>query len=79
MGKKQCLVVSDGEVGRCLEPAGNGVNPGGGNGGGPCPPSGEQDKQLITRRGGGNSPMEQRGRREEESGVSKRTHRPQSK
>jgi hypothetical protein len=46
-------IVSDGEAGRCLDPEGNGVNPGGGNRGGPGPPGGEQDKQLITSRGGG--------------------------
>ncbi len=44
--------VSDREVGWCLEPVGNGVNPGGGNGGGPGPPSGEQDKQLTASSGG---------------------------
>jgi hypothetical protein len=33
--------LSDREVGRCLEPEGNGVNSGRGNGGGPGPPSGE--------------------------------------
>jgi hypothetical protein len=54
--------VSDEEAGRCLDPEGNGVNPGGGNGGGPGPPGGEKDKQLINSRGGGNTPMEQPGR-----------------
>jgi hypothetical protein len=49
-------------VGRCLEPEGNGVNPGGGYGGGPGPPCGEQDKQLITSRERDNSPMGQQGR-----------------
>ncbi len=66
------------EVGRCLESKGNGVNPGRGNGGGPGPPSGEQYKQLNTSKGEGNSLMEQQGRRGEESGVKKRTHRAQS-
>jgi hypothetical protein len=70
--------VSDEEAGRCLDPEGNGVNPGGGNGGGPGPPGREQDKQLITSRGRGNTLMEQQGRLEEESGVTKRTHRAQS-
>ncbi len=51
--------VADEEEGRCLDPEGNGVNPGGGNGGGPGPPGGEQDKQLISSRGGGNTLMEQ--------------------
>ncbi len=53
------MVVSDRETGRCLEPEGNGVNPGRENGGGPSPPSREKDKQLITSRGGDNSLMEQ--------------------
>jgi hypothetical protein len=75
-GKK--ISVSDREVGRCLEPEGNGVNPSRVNGGGLSPPSGEQDKQLITSRGGDNSLMEQQGRREEESGVTKRIHRAKS-
>jgi hypothetical protein len=70
--------VSDGEAGRFLDPAGNGVNPGGGNEGGPGLPGGEQDKQLITSRGGGNILMEQQGRREEESGMTKRARRAQS-
>ncbi len=52
-----------------------GVNSGRADGGGPSPPSVEQDKQLITSRGGDNSLMEQQGGREEESGVTKRTHR----
>jgi hypothetical protein len=39
------IIVSDEDVGRCLDPEGNGVNPGGGNGGGPGPPGGEQDKK----------------------------------
>jgi hypothetical protein len=66
--------VSNREEERYLEPEGNGVSPGGGNGGGPGSPSGEQDKQLIISRGGDNSFMEQQGGREEESGVTKRTH-----
>ncbi len=70
--------VSDREVGRCLEPEGNGVSPGWGNGGGPSPPSGEQDKQLITNRGRDNSLIEQQRGREEESGVTRRTHHTQS-
>jgi hypothetical protein len=70
--------VSEREAGRCLEPEGNGVNPVRENGGGPGPPSGEQDKQLITSRGRDNSPMEQQERREEESGMTKRTHHAQS-
>jgi hypothetical protein len=49
---------SDREVGWCLEPKGNGVNPGGGSKGGPGPPSGEHDRQLTTSRGGDNSLME---------------------
>ncbi len=67
-------------MGRCLDPEGNGVNPGwgGGNGGGPGPPGEEQDKQLISSRGEGDTPMEQPGRLEEESGVTSRTHRVQS-
>jgi hypothetical protein len=72
------IPVSDRKVGRCLEPEGNGVNPGRGNGGGPGPPSREQDKQLITNRGGDNSFMEQQEGREEVSGLTKRTHRAQS-
>ncbi len=57
---KKCRmeIVSDREVGCCLEPEGNGVNLGGGNEGGPSPPSGEQDKQLTASRGGYNSLME---------------------
>ncbi len=50
--------VSDKEVGCCLEPKGNRVNPGGGDEGGPAPPSREQDKQVTTSRGGDNSIME---------------------
>ncbi len=38
----------------------------------------EQDKQLISGRGGGNTLMEQTGRLEEESSVTKETHRAQS-
>jgi hypothetical protein len=52
------LFVSNREVGCCLEPKGNGVNPDGGDEGGPGPPSGEQDKQLTASRGGDNSIME---------------------
>jgi hypothetical protein len=70
--------VSDREAARCLEPEGNGVNPDRGNGGGPGLPSGEQDKQLFTSREGDNSLMEQREWREEESGMTKRTHHAQS-
>jgi hypothetical protein len=70
--------VADKEVGRCLDPEGNGVNLGGGNGGGPGPPSREQDKQLISSRGEGNTLMERPGRLEEESGVIRRTHRAKS-
>jgi hypothetical protein len=51
------ITVSDREVGWCLEPEGNGVNPGGRNGGGPGPPSGKQDEQLTASRG--DSLMEQ--------------------
>ncbi len=72
------IIVSNREIEGCLEPKGNGVNLGRGNGGGPGPPSWEQDKQLITSRGGDNSLMEQQGGREEESGVTKRTHCAQS-
>jgi hypothetical protein len=72
------VLVPDREVGRCLEPEGNGVIPGRGNGGGPGSPSREQDKQLFTSRGGDNSLMEQQGGREEESCVTKRTHCAQS-
>jgi hypothetical protein len=50
--------VSNREVGCCLEPKGNGVNPGGGDEGRPGPPSREQDKQLTASRGGDNSIME---------------------
>jgi hypothetical protein len=53
------IIVSDREVGCCLEPKGNGYNPGGGDEGGPGPLSGEQDKQLTASRGGDNSIMEQ--------------------
>jgi hypothetical protein len=52
------LIVSDRGAGCCLEPKGNGVNPGEGNERGPGPPSGEQDKQLTASRGGDNSLME---------------------
>ncbi len=71
------IIVSDEEAGRCLDPEGNGINPGGGNRGGSSPPGRVQDKQLITSRGGGNTLMEQQGRQEEESSVTKRTHRAQ--
>jgi hypothetical protein len=50
--------------------------PGKGEWGGPGPP--KQDKQLITSRGRDNSLVEQQGGREEESVVTKRTHRAQS-
>jgi hypothetical protein len=50
--------VSDREVGCCLEPKENGVNPGGGDDGGPGPPGREQDKQLTASREGDNSIME---------------------
>ncbi len=72
------LTVSDGKGERYLEPEGNGVNPRRGNGGGPGPSSRERDKQFITNRGGDNSFMEQQRGREEESDVTKRTHRAQS-
>ncbi len=52
------VLISDRGVGCCLEPEGNGINPGGGNEGGPGPPSEEQDKQLTASRGGDNSLME---------------------
>ncbi len=70
--------VTDEEMGRCLDPERNGVNPGRGNGGGPGPPGGGQDKQLISSREGGNTLMEQPGILEDESGVTKRTLRAQS-
>jgi hypothetical protein len=44
-------IVSDRGMGCCLEPKGNGVNPGGGDEGGPGPPSRDRDKQLTARRG----------------------------
>ncbi len=44
IGLTKMIPVSDREVGCCLEPKGNGVNPGGGDEGGPSPPSREQDK-----------------------------------
>jgi hypothetical protein len=72
------VLVADEEAGRCLDPEGNGVYPGGGNGGEPSPPRGEQDKQLISSRGGDNTLMEQPGRLEEECGVTKETHLAQS-
>jgi hypothetical protein len=76
--QKLTVSVADKGVGSCMDPEGNGVNPGEGDGGGPGPPSGEQDKQLISSRGGGNTHMEQPGRLEDESGVTTRTHRAQS-
>jgi hypothetical protein len=48
------ITVADEEAGRCLDPEGNGVNPGGVNGSG----SGEQDEQLISSRGRGNTLVE---------------------
>jgi hypothetical protein len=45
------LIVADEGAGECMDPEGNGVNPGKGNGGGPGPPRGEQDKQLISNSG----------------------------
>jgi hypothetical protein len=42
------ITVSYKGVGECVDPEGNGVNPGEGDGGGPSPPSEEQDKQLIS-------------------------------
>jgi hypothetical protein len=60
--KRDCIIpISDREIEWCLEPDGNGVNPGRGNGRGPGPPNGEQDKQLTANRGGDNSLMGQRG------------------
>ncbi len=70
--------VADEEAGRCLDPEGNGVNPGGGNWGGPGPPGGLQDKQLISSRGRDNTLMERPGRLEEKSSVTRRTHCAQS-
>ncbi len=46
-------------MGYCLEPKGNGVNPGEGDKGGPGPPDRGQDKQLTASREGVNSTMEQ--------------------
>ncbi len=72
------IFVADLEAKRCLDPEGNGVNMRGENVRGPGPTDGEQDKQLISSRGGGKTLMEQTGRLEEESGVTKETHRAQS-
>jgi hypothetical protein len=72
------IIVADEEAGRCLNPEGNGVNLTGGNGGGLGPPDEEQDKQWINSRGRRNTLMEQTGRLEEESGMTKETHRAQS-
>jgi hypothetical protein len=60
----QDVLVAD--KGECMDPEGNGVNPGEGNGGGPGPPSGERDKQLISNSGGDNTLMGQPGRQEDE-------------
>jgi hypothetical protein len=61
--------VADEEAGRCLDPEGNGVNPGGGSGEGPGPPGGRwrwrQHSYGATRKTG------------RESGVMKRSHRAQ--
>jgi hypothetical protein len=70
--------VADEGVGRCMDPEGNGVNPGEGNGGGPGPPSGKQDKQLISSRGIDNTLRGLPGRLEDEPGVTTRTHHAQS-
>jgi hypothetical protein len=72
------IIVADEEAERCLNPEGNGVNLRGGNGGGLGSPDEEQDKQLINSRGRRNTLMEQTGRLEEESGMTKETHRAQS-
>ncbi len=62
--QKGCIInVSNREVGWCLEPKRNRVNPGGGNQGGLSPPSGEEDKQLTAIRGRENSLIEQEGDR----------------
>ncbi len=74
LGQDHSLNVADEEVGRCLDPKENGVNPGGGNGVGPSTPGGSK----ISSRGGGNILMEQLGRLEEEFGVTRRTHHAQS-
>jgi hypothetical protein len=72
------VLVAEEGTGECMDPEGNGVNPGEGNGGGPSPPSGERDKQLISCSGGDNTPMGQQGRQEDKSGVTTMTHHAQS-
>ncbi len=75
----QELNVADKGAGECVDPEGNGVNPGEWDGGeGPGPPSKEQDKQLISNNGGDEIPMGQAGRQEDESNVTSRTHYAQS-
>jgi hypothetical protein len=72
------ITVSYEGVGECVDPEGNGVNPGEGDGGGPSPPSEEQDKQLISNSGGHKTPMGQPGRQEDKSDVTSRPHHAQS-
>ncbi len=73
-------IVSDRRVGCCLETEGNGVNPSGGNEGGPGPPIPDAESKISSYRQQGRR-QQHHGvgrRREEGSGVTKRTHRAQS-
>jgi hypothetical protein len=60
----QASTVTEEGAGECVDPEGNGVNPGEGDGGGPGPPSVEQDYQLISTSGEVETPMGQPGRQE---------------
>ncbi len=70
----QITNVSDRGASECMDPEGNGVNPGKGVRGGPGPPSEEQDKQLISNSGGDEASMGESGRQQDESDVASRTH-----
>jgi hypothetical protein len=71
-------IVTDREVGECLNPEGNGVTMGRGAEGGPGPPSGEQDKQLICNNGGDKTSMGEPGGEPDGLDATSRTHHAQS-
>jgi hypothetical protein len=69
--------VTDGGVGECVDPEGNGVTMGRWAGG-PGLPIGDQDKQLFCNSGGGENPMGEPGGQQDGSHATSRTHHAQS-
>jgi hypothetical protein len=59
----EVLIVPNRRVGCCLDPEGNGVNPGKGDDGGPGPSDREQDKQSTASKEGGNMEQEEEGKK----------------